>query len=43
MSFWILCLLLFSLEALLQDMAKYNPTEKQIDAEIHATLRHAPA
>ena len=24
-------------------MAKNNPTEKQIDAEIQATLRHAPA
>ena len=28
-------------EAILQGVAKSNPTEKQIDAEIQATLRHA--
>ena len=33
----------FSLEAVLQGAAKNNPTEKQIHAEIQATLRHAPA
>ena len=32
-----------SLEAVLQGMAKNNTTEKQIDAEIPATLKHAPA
>ena len=32
----------FSLEAVLQGMAKNNPTEKQTDAEIQATLKHAP-
>ena len=36
-------LLLFSLEVVLQDVAKNNPTENQIDAGIQATLRHAPA
>ena len=30
----------FSLEALLQGLAENNPTEKQIDAEIQATLKH---
>ena len=34
---------LFSLEALLQGVSKNNLTEKQIDAEIQATLQHAPA
>ena len=33
----------FSLEAVLQGVAKNNPTEKQIDAEIQATLQHASA
>ena len=33
----------FSLEAVLQGMAKNNPTEKQIDAEMQATLKHGPA
>ena len=33
----------FPLEAALQGMAKNNPTEKQIDAEIQAKLKHAPA
>ena len=34
----------FSIEAGLQDMAKNNPIEKQIDAEILATLKqeHMP-
>ena len=32
----------FSLEAVLQGMAKNNPTEKQIDTKIQATLKHAP-
>ena len=32
----------FSLEGVLQDMDKSNPTEKQIDAEIQVTLKHAP-
>ena len=27
----------------MQDMAKNNPTEKQIDAEVQAILKHAPA
>ena len=33
----------FCLEAALQGMAKNNPTEKQIDAEIPATWKHGPA
>ena len=33
----------FSLEAIFPGVAKDNPTEKQIDAEIQATLKHAPA
>ena len=33
----------FSLQVVLQDMAKNNPTEKQIEAKIKATLKHAPA
>ena len=33
----------FSLEAVLQGMAKNNPTEKQIDAEIQATFKHGSA
>ena len=33
----------FSLEADLQGVAKSNPTEKQIDAEIQATFKHARA
>ena len=33
----------FSLEAVLQDMAKNNPAKKDLDAEIQATLRHMPA
>ena len=33
----------FYLEAVLQGMAKNNPTEKEINAEIQATLKHAPA
>ena len=33
----------FCFEAVLQRVAKNNPTEKQIDAEIQATLNHVPA
>ena len=33
----------FSLEAVLQGMVKNNPTEKQIDAEMQAKLKHGPA
>ena len=33
----------FSLEAVLQGMVKNNPTKKQIDAEMQATLKHGPA
>ena len=33
----------FSLEAVLQGMVKNNPTEKQIDAAMQATLKHGPA
>ena len=32
----------FSLEAVLQGAARNNPTEKHIDAETQATLKHAP-
>ena len=30
----------FSLEAVLQDVAKNNPTKKELDVEIQATLKH---
>ena len=33
----------FSLEAVLQEIAKNNPTVKQIDVEIQETLNHPPA
>ena len=33
----------FSLEAVLQGLARNNRTEKQVDAEIQTTLRHASA
>ena len=33
----------FSLEAVLQDMAKNNPAKKELDAEIQPTLKHMPA
>ena len=32
----------FSLEAVLQGVARNNPTEKHIGAETLATLKHAP-
>ena len=32
-----------SLEAVLQGIAKNNPTKKEIDAEIRVTLKHRPA
>ena len=33
----------FCLEAVLQDLAKNNPTKKELDAEIQVTLNHMPA
>ena len=33
----------FSLEAVLQDVAKNNPTKKELDAEIQVTLKDMPA
>ena len=33
----------FSLEAVLQGVAKSNPTKKELDAEIQATLKLMPA
>ena len=39
--FWVFCYY-FTLEAVLQGVGENNPTEKQIDAEIQATLKHAP-
>ena len=33
----------FSLEVVLQDVAKNNLTKKELDAEIQATLKHMPA
>ena len=33
----------FSLEEVLQGMAKNNSTEKQIDTKIQTTLKYAPA
>ena len=32
----------FSLEGVLQDMVKSNPTERQIEAETQVILKHAP-
>ena len=32
----------FSLEAVLQGVAKNNPTKKELDAEIQVTLKHMP-
>ena len=32
----------FPLEAILQDVAKNNPTKKELNAEIQATLKHMP-
>ena len=32
----------FSLEAVLQEVARNNPTEKHIVEETQATLKHAP-
>ena len=31
------------LETVLQGVTKYRPAEKQVDTEIQATLKHAPA
>ena len=33
----------FSLEVILQGVAKNNPTVKQIDEKIQATMEHVPA
>ena len=33
---------LFSFEAVLQGVTENNPTKKEINAEIRATLKHAP-
>ena len=33
----------FSIEAVLQDVAKNNPTKKELGAEIEATLKHMSA
>ena len=33
----------FSSEAVLQGVGKNNPTKKEVDAEIQATLKHMPA
>ena len=33
----------FSLEAVLEDVAKNNPTKKELDAETQETLKHMPA
>ena len=33
----------FSLEVVLQDVAKNSPTKKELDAEIQATLKHVEA
>ena len=43
MSFFEIMLYYFSLEVVLQDVAKNNPTKKELDAEIQATLKHMPA
>ena len=36
----IMCCYYFSLDAVLQGMAKHNPTEKQIDVGTQTTLKH---
>ena len=44
--FWILCFAItfaIYLQAVLQGMAKNNPTEKLTDAEMQATSKHGPA
>ena len=43
MSFFKIMLYYFSLEAVLQDVAKNNLTKKEFDAAIQATLKHMPA
>ena len=44
MSFFeIMLCYYFSLEAILQDLAKNKPARKELDAEILATLKHMPA
>ena len=44
MSFFdIMLCYYFSLEAVLQGMAKNNPIKKQIDGEIQATLKYVSA
>ena len=43
MSLLVIVLLLFFFRNVFQRMDKSNPTRKQIDAEIQATLRHAAA
>ena len=46
MLIWVFecyALLLFFFKSCLAVMAKNNPTEKQIDVEIQATLKHGPA
>ena len=43
MSFLNIMLCYFSLEAVLQDVAKNNPTKTELDAEIQATLKYMPA
>ena len=43
MSFLNIMLCYFSLEVVLQDVAKNNPTKTELDAEIQATLKHMPA
>ena len=42
MSLLNIMLCYFSLEVVLQDVAKSNPTKKELDAEIQATLKHMP-
>ena len=41
--FWILCLILSFFRSCFAVMAKNNPTEKQIDVQNQATLKHRPA
>ena len=42
MSLLNIMLCYFSLEVVLQDVTKSNPTKKELDAEIQATLKHMP-
>ena len=43
MSFLNIMPCYFSLEAVMQDVTKSNPSKKELDAKIQVTLKHMPA